>query len=82
MSQEIIDDAKALCQKFINKVETGMARSKETYTECKALLKKIEAQEEVRDEEGSNAWGTCIRAGACDLDMYFCGENCSKYERI
>ena len=41
MCEEIINDAKALCEKFINKVESGRARSTETYSECKSLLQKI-----------------------------------------
>lgn len=41
MQKRIIKRAKALCEKFINKVETGKARSHETYAECKALLKMI-----------------------------------------
>ena len=41
MYDEIIKEAKALCEKFINKVETGRAHSRETYAECKALLKLI-----------------------------------------
>lgn len=43
---DIIEKAKALCQKFINKVLTGRARSRETYAECKALLKMINEREE------------------------------------
>ena len=45
MQEEIIKTAKALCEKFINKVETGRARSRETYAECKALLKMINKNE-------------------------------------
>jgi hypothetical protein len=41
MTKEIIKTAKALCEKFINKVETGRARSHETYAECKTLLRMI-----------------------------------------
>ena len=43
MPEKIIQEAKELCEKFINKVETGRARSRETYSECKALLKIINA---------------------------------------
>ena len=39
---EIINQTKALCEKFIKKVETGRAHSKETYADCKALLEKIQ----------------------------------------
>lgn len=42
MSEKIIKMAKVLCEKFINKVETGRARSRETYAECKELLKTID----------------------------------------
>lgn len=41
MSEKIIKMAKVLCEKFINKAETGRARSRETYAECKELLKAI-----------------------------------------
>ena len=49
MSEQIIKAAKALCEKFINKVETGRARSCETYAECKALLKMINENEQEED---------------------------------
>lgn len=38
----IIEQARELCRKFINKVESGRARSIETYAECKELLSAIE----------------------------------------
>lgn len=38
---EVIAAANALCGKFVDKVESGLARSRETYTECKALLEMI-----------------------------------------
>ncbi len=41
-TQEIINDARKLCRKFIDKVESGRARSVETYAECVNLLRKIE----------------------------------------
>lgn len=40
-SEQIIDMAKALCKKLVDKVETGRAHSRETYTECLALLEMI-----------------------------------------
>lgn len=49
MSEQIIKVAKALCEKFIDKVETGRARSIETYAECKALLKLINEQADAAD---------------------------------
>ena len=42
---EIEIAAKKLCEKFVQKVESGMARSKETYAECEELLELIEAKE-------------------------------------
>ena len=59
MSDRIIQSAKALCEKFVKKVETGKARSRETYTECKALLKLIDGNESTMllDEEGDNQLG-------------------------
>ena len=40
---DIIEEAEKLCKKFMKKVETGKARSKETYEECIHLLATIEA---------------------------------------
>ncbi len=45
----IIKTGKALCEKFVSKVETGKARSRVTYADCKALLKAI------YDRENKNA---------------------------
>ena len=39
--KEQINVAKLLAEKFVNKVETGRARSKETYADCKNLLQLI-----------------------------------------
>ena len=44
MSEEIIQAAKALCEKFIAKCGTGRARSIETLMECEVLLKMINAR--------------------------------------
>ena len=44
--KQIIQQAKNLCEKFINKVENGKARSKETYQECKDLFRSIRMFEE------------------------------------
>jgi hypothetical protein len=41
----IIYQAKDLCERFINKVNIGMARSRETYGQCKKLLEKIKEWE-------------------------------------
>ena len=41
-NNKIIQQARALCEKFINKVESGRARSVETYTECINLLRLID----------------------------------------
>jgi len=43
---DIIEMAKALCEKLVDKVETGRARSRVTYADCKALLKAIYGREE------------------------------------
>lgn len=59
----IIRTAKALCEKFIGKVETGRARSVETYAECKGLLKMINENEignPTDDEEDCLARGERI----------------------
>ena len=40
----IIQTAKALCVKFIAKVEDGRARSVETYNDCQILLELIKAE--------------------------------------
>jgi len=39
---QIIDAAEDLCKKFVDKVESGRARSVETYSDCKALLSMVE----------------------------------------
>jgi hypothetical protein len=41
MESQIEKSARDLCEKFINKVEKGHARSVETYAECKNLLELI-----------------------------------------
>ncbi len=41
MEYAIIKKAKKLCVKFIAKVESGNARSIETYAECQSLLHAI-----------------------------------------
>lgn len=38
----IIWSAKSLCEKFVGKVESGRARSRETYAECKNFLELLE----------------------------------------
>jgi hypothetical protein len=48
MENNIIFEAKVLCSKFINKVEIGKTRSKETYQDCKNLLKLIYAYENIQ----------------------------------
>ena len=49
----ISEMTKDLCKKFINKVETGRARSRETYAECKTLLRAIyEREEKYADKSG------------------------------
>jgi len=45
----VFKQAETLCQTFVDKVESGRARSKETYGACKGLLKQIEA---VKQEQG------------------------------
>lgn len=58
MPEKIIQEAKELCEKFINKVETGRARSRETYADCIELLKIINANElsYASDKEGKPAF--------------------------
>jgi hypothetical protein len=40
---DIIEQAEKLCRKFIYKVESGKAHSKETYQDCKGLIEAIES---------------------------------------
>ena len=49
---KIIFQAEALCRKFVKKVQTGRARSKETYAECIDLLRNIEGW---KDEDRKRA---------------------------
>lgn len=46
MSEQIVRVAKALCEKFIHKVDEGRARSHETYAECNSLLNMINKYEQ------------------------------------
>jgi len=41
LSDEDISFIKEVCEKFINKVETGRARSRETYADLKAVLELL-----------------------------------------
>jgi hypothetical protein len=36
-----LNEAERLCKKFVEKVESGRARSSETYAECKAFLEGL-----------------------------------------
>jgi hypothetical protein len=47
---EILKETKEVSRKFIDKVESGRARSKETYRELKGLILLIEALEKVKEE--------------------------------
>lgn len=62
MEAKIIAAAKALCEKFIAKVEDGRAKSVETYAECKALLKMIKLGEAHRSNP-------CIFCGVSHGDV-------------
>lgn len=54
ITEEVILDARELCQKFVTKVRTGRARSRETYQECEELLRKIDRRlMENADKSGS-----------------------------
>ena len=48
--EKIIEKAKELCEKFIGKVETGRAKSRETYAECLSLLEMINANRIIRSK--------------------------------
>lgn len=39
--EDVIEEARKLCEKFVRKVDTGMARSQETYADCRQLLNHI-----------------------------------------
>jgi len=47
--EDIIEDAEFLCKIFVNKVESGKARSVETYHMCKNLLDKISKMKESKN---------------------------------
>ena len=64
-SSQVIKSAKALCIKFTDKVESGRARSCETYAECKALLKMISSAE-AEDAPKSSTRELVFKAGAND----------------
>lgn len=50
---DIIQEAKKLCEKFVKKVDIGMARSKETYADCRQLLNHIN-QLDFKEEKNEN----------------------------
>ena len=52
--KQIKKEAKVLCKKFINKVETGRARSVETYKDCKSLLTLIMWEEKQNADKGGS----------------------------
>ena len=43
--KKLTEKMRMLCQKFVDKVESGRARSKETYADCKAMLAALEELE-------------------------------------
>lgn len=49
---DIIKEAEVLCKKFVNKVDMGLARSRETYSDCRHLLKHIEELEANNTQPG------------------------------
>jgi hypothetical protein len=49
--EECLRSAEKMCKKFVDKVETGRARSKETYKDCKEVLRSIRMLEEGITEE-------------------------------
>lgn len=48
---ELIVMAWSLCKKFVDKAESGRARSVETYADCKAWLEAYEQAEREYEEE-------------------------------
>ena len=40
-SEAQIEEARALCQKFVDKVDSGRAKSRETYSECQHFLETV-----------------------------------------
>lgn len=38
---DLLDQAKAICNKFVEKVRTGRARSVETYSDCEQFLEAL-----------------------------------------
>ena len=67
--KEIIAAAKALCEKFIDKVESGRVKNVETYTECKSLLELIYKHEQVYCHE-------CSALGNADMPIYHAPPAC------
>jgi len=54
-AEQIVDEARKLCVKFIYKVDVGRARSEVTYNECKALLALINQYALDREERTKHA---------------------------
>lgn len=51
---QLVKQAKELCEKFVKKVETGKARSVETYADCKSFLNRMQGMKDEKPEPFSN----------------------------
>lgn len=53
---KLLKQAIALCEKFVNKVESGRARSKETYQDCKDFLNTVNNSKQINNEQLSKGF--------------------------
>ena len=58
--KKLMEQMRMLCQKFVDKVESGRARSKETYADCKAMLAALE---ELGEGKIAEVRFTCAECG-------------------
>jgi len=73
-TKQVIDQTRNLCNKFINKVDTGRARSKETYKDCQDLLdeiKKLTGEEKCYADNCDGYWNP-VTQSKCPK----CGNTC------
>jgi uncharacterized protein (UPF0210 family) len=71
--KELIKQAKDLCQKFVNEIESGTYRSKKTYADCKAFL----------DNFKTDDINSCYKCGEkCDDSGNCVNDSCKSFGKF
>jgi hypothetical protein len=78
--EEVIIEAKKLCEKFIDKVESGKAKSVETYNDCKKLLELIEESTYMCEVCGS-MFVQCGPPSKDGTTLHICPNRCPPLKR-